>query len=407
MRMSWTNLRDYQQQAVEKMHNGCILCGDVGSGKSRTSLAYYFKEQGGDIYSEDYTPMKEPRDLYIITTARKRDTFEWESELAPFLLSSDEELNYYNNKVVIDSWNNVYKYIDRYGAFFIFDEQRVVGGGSWVKAFLKIAVKNRWILLSATPGDRWTDYIPVFVANGFYKNKTEFRTRHIVYNQYITKYPKIDHYVDVGTLHRHRAEILVRMKDQRTTKRHHRVILTGYDVDNYNMILKDRWNIYDEEPIKEASKMCHLLRRVCNEDPSRIVELTKLIEDNNKTIIFYNFNYELDLIKATLDNMMVPYAEWNGQKHEPIPTGDNWAYLVQYTAGAEGWNCIETNVLILYSQNYSYRTTHQAEGRIDRINTPFRDLYFYTLRSSSSIDLAIARDLQNKGTFNEKAFIGE
>lgn len=404
--MSWINLRDYQQEAIEKMHNGCILCGDVGSGKSRTSIAYYFKEQGGELYSDDYVPMQEPRDLYIITTARKRDTFEWEQELAPFLLSTHDDLNYYNNHVTIDSWNNVYKYIDRYGAFFIFDEQRVVGSGSWVKAFLKIAVKNRWILLSATPGDKWHDYIPVFVANGFYKNKTQFEREHVIWNRF-TKYPKVDRYINQGILIKHRNAILVRMKDQRTTRRHYSLILTGYDVDNYNMIMKDRWNIYDEEPIKEISKMCYLLRRVCNEDLSRILELKKLVMENPKTIIFYNFNYELELIRAMLDEIQMPYSEWNGQKHEEIPKTEKWAYLVQYSAGAEGWNCIETNVEILYSQNYSYKITHQAEGRIDRINTPFSDLYYYILRSSSSIDLAIARDLKNKGTFNEKAFIGQ
>ena len=404
--MSWINLRDYQQEAIEKMHNGCILCGDVGSGKSRTSIAYYFKEQGGELYSDDYVPMNEPRDLYIITTARKRDTLEWEQELAPFLLSTHEDLNYYNNKVTVDSWNNVYKYIDRYGAFFIFDEQRVVGSGSWVKAFLKIAVKNRWILLSATPGDKWHDYVPVFVANGFFRNKTDFERQHVVWNRF-TKYPKVDRYINQGTLIKYRSQILVRMKDQRTTKRHYQLVLTGYDIDNYNMILKDRWDIYEEEPIKEISKMCYLLRRVCNEDPSRIVELSKIVEDNPKVIIFYNFNYELALIRTMLTDMQVPFAEWNGEKHEAIPSTDNWAYIVQYSAGAEGWNCIETNVVVLYSQNYSYKITHQAEGRIDRINTPYKDLYYYILRSSSSIDLAIARDLHNKGTFNEKAFLGE
>ena len=404
--MSWINLRDYQQEAIEKMHNGCILCGDVGSGKSRTSIAYYFKEQGGELYSDDYTPMNEPRDLYIITTARKRDTLEWEQELAPFLLSTHDDLNYYNNKVTVDSWNNVYKYIDRYGAFFIFDEQRVVGSGSWVKAFLKIAVKNQWILLSATPGDKWHDYVPVFVANGFFRNKTDFERQHVVWNRF-TKYPKVDRYINQGTLIKYRSQILVRMKDQRTTRRHYQLVLTGYDIDNYNMILKDRWDIYEEEPIKEISKMCYLLRRVCNEDPSRIVELAKIVENNPKVIIFYNFNYELALIRDMLTNIQVPFAEWNGEKHEPIPSTDSWAYVVQYSAGAEGWNCIETNVVVLYSQNYSYKITHQAEGRIDRINTPYKDLYYYILRSSSSIDLAIARDLHNKGTFNEKAFLGE
>ena len=73
-----------------------------------------------------------PKDLYIITTAKKRDTLEWEGELSPFLLSTNPDVNLYQNKVVIDSWNNISKYKDITDAFFIFDEQRVVGSGTWV-----------------------------------------------------------------------------------------------------------------------------------------------------------------------------------------------------------------------------------------------------------------------------------
>ena len=164
-------LRDYQLDAVHRMKNGCILCGGVGSGKSRTSLAYYFTQEGGCI--QPYSPMKKPRDLYIITTARKRDDLEWDEELVPFLLSTKPENNsLYKNKVIIDSWNNIGKYTDVKGAFFIFDEQRVVGSGAWVKSFLKIARWNKWILLTATPGDTYSDYLPVFLANGFFKNRT-------------------------------------------------------------------------------------------------------------------------------------------------------------------------------------------------------------------------------------------
>ena len=173
--MAGISLRDYQLDAVNRMKNGCILCGGVGSGKSRTALAYYFFQEGGELLNnvcgDNYIPMEDPpKDLYIITTARKRDTKEWEGELSPFLLSTHREVSLYSNKVIVDSWNNIGKYIAVTNAFFIFDEQRVVGSGAWVKAFLKIAKSNEWILLSATPGDTWEDYIPVFIANGFYKS---------------------------------------------------------------------------------------------------------------------------------------------------------------------------------------------------------------------------------------------
>lgn len=134
-------LRDYQRDAVKRMHNGCILNGGVGSGKSRTGLYYYFKEQGGSI-DPDYIPMKNPKDLYIITTAMKRDSLEWEGELANFLISKNPEVSFYKNNIVIDSWNNIQKYKGVFGAFFIFDEDRLTGKGKWVKAFWDIARKN-------------------------------------------------------------------------------------------------------------------------------------------------------------------------------------------------------------------------------------------------------------------------
>ena len=230
--MSRIDLYDYQLEAVEKMKNGCILCGGVGSGKSRTSLAYYYKEQGGVIETENYIPMKNPKDLYIITTARKRDTKEWEEELAYFLLTTNPEVSYYKNIVVVDSWNNIKKYKDVSGAFFIFDEQRVVGSGAWVKAFLNIARKNKWILLSATPGDQWSDYIPVFVANGFYKNKSEFLREHVVYSRF-TKYPKIERYLNTGRLIRYRNDILVNMNFDRPTIAHHEDVFVDYDIRAY------------------------------------------------------------------------------------------------------------------------------------------------------------------------------
>lgn len=402
--MSGISLYDYQLDAVNRMKNGCILCGGVGSGKSRTSLAYYYKEQGGILGTKNYIKMKRPKDLYIITTARKRDTLEWEGELAPFLLSKNPEVNFYKNKVVVDSWNNIKKYKEVHGAFFIFDEQRVVGSGTWVKAFLNIARKNDWILLSATPGDTWQDYIPVFVANGFYRNKTEFTREHVVYSRF-TKYPKIDRFIGTGKLIRLRDSILVDMDFKRLTVSHHEDVYCSYDIPKYKEVMRNRWDPYKNEPIQQASGLCYVLRRIVNTAESRQVTLLELFEKHPKMIIFYNFDYELDILKGVYYGKNVRISEWNGHKHQPIPESNSWVYLVQYTAGAEGWNCIKTDTIVFYSQNYSYKVMQQASGRIDRLNTPYTDLYYYHLKSRSGIDLAISKALSEKKQFNERKFV--
>lgn len=387
------------------MKNGCILVGGVGSGKSRTSIAYYFTQEGGSL--DPYSPMrKHPRDLYIITTARKRDTFEWEDELVHFLLSTDPERNKLNgNKIVIDSWNNIQKYKDVAGAFFIFDEQRVVGYGAWTKSFLKIAKSNNWILLSATPGDTWQDYIPVFIANGFYKNKTEFGREHIVYSWVNNKYPKIDRYVNTGRLIRLRNQILVDMDFERKTVAHNEDVYVTYDIPKYKDVGRLRWDPFKDEPITNASGLCYIWRKIVNTDESRQVALLELFEKHPKMIVFYNFDYELDILKGLYYGDNVKVAEWNGHRHEPVPDGEKWVYLVQYTAGAEGWNCITTDTIVFYSQNYSYKIMCQSAGRIDRLNTPFKDLYYYHLKSRSGIDLAISNALKGKRQFQESRFV--
>lgn len=408
-------LDSYQREAVNKLRNGNILCGEVGSGKSRTGLAYYFcKVCGGRIngkelgYESDYVPMTKPIDLYIITTARKRDTMEWDDELIPFLLSTNPEHNYYKDqiKVVVDSWNNIKKYIDIRDSFFIFDEQRVVGYGSWSAAFRKIAKNNKWIFLSATPGDNWMDYMSIFIANGFYKNKKDFINQHVIYSRY-SKYPRVDRYIENRKLEQLRDKILVNIDYTKPTERHYELVNVDYDRIKYRTLMSDRWNLFENKPIENISELCYLLRKIVNSDVSRQTAILDICADHPKVIIFYNFDYELEILRGLpyLDGTEV--KEWNGHKHEPLPIGERWVYLVQYTAGAEGWNCTETDTLIFYSQSYSYKTTEQASGRIDRRNTPFHDLYYYKLRSHAPIDMAIYRALTRKKSFNESRFISK
>ena len=400
-------LYDYQIDAVKRMKNGCILNGGVGSGKSRTALAYYYLRNGGDpasLCGDNYIPMDDPpKDLYIITTARKRDTLEWDGDMAPFLLSTHTDVNLYCNKVVVDSWNNITKYKEVTGAFFIFDEDRVTGSGVWVKSFLKIAKSNEWIILSATPGDTWQDYIPVFLANGFYKNKSEFIREHIVYSRF-SKFPKVDRYLNTGRLIRLRNNILIDMDFHRDTIPHHEDIYVSYDISAYKDICRNRWNPWEDRPIENAAEFCYSLRRIVNTDEARQVALLQIIEEHPKAIIFYNFDYELDILKKLYYGEDFEIAEWNGHKHQEVPKGEKWVYLVQYTAGNEGWNCVRTDTIIFYSQNYSYKVMTQAAGRIDRLNTPYKDLYYYHIKSRSGIDLAISKALKNKKKFNERKF---
>ena len=408
--MAGMRLYDYQMDAVHRMKNGCILCGGVGSGKSRTALGYYFLENKGHYWDDDigFDMMVDPKDLYIITTAHKRDKGEWDLEISPFLLSRDPEVNSYKNKVVIDSWNNIKKYQNVVGAFFIFDEQRVVGRGAWVRSFLRIARSNQWILLSATPGDTWMDYVPVFIANGFYRNRTDFNEQHVEFSRF-TKYPKVEKYHNTGILIKHRNDILVDMDFKRHTTSHHEDIWVPYDATKYKALYKYRCDPDTGVPIDTAAELCYRLRKVCNEDERRFDAVFDIACEKRKVIVFYNFDYELEGLKHYFSEsqLMFPFeiAEWNGHKHQEIPESDWWVYLVQYTAGCEGWNCILTDTIIFFSQNYSYKVMEQASGRINRLNTPFTDLYYYHVKSKSGIDIGIERALAQKKNFNEGVFV--
>lgn len=373
-------LYSHQEEALGLLQSGKVLVGGVGSGKSRVGASWALSQA-------------DPRKIVVITTARKRDSLEWEGEFAVFGVDCDE--------VTIESWNNVSRFSDYTDHVFIFDEQRVVGSGAWVKSFLKISKHNLWILLSATPGDVWLDYVPLFIANGFYRNRTEFSEQHIVWDRF-AKYPKVKRYLNTGLLEARRRKILVPMPAERHTRRNRAYISMKYDKEMYDTIVKKRVDPWTGEPYKNAGGVCYGLRKCVNSNRSRVEHIRLLAKRRKKLIVFYNFDYERDILLTLRDEFTV--AEWNGHNHETIPATDSWVYLVQYTAGAEGWNCIETDTIVFYSLNYSWKVLEQAEGRIDRINTPFTDLRYFYLFSESGIDSAIREAVRKKGVFNERIF---
>lgn len=401
-------LFNHQAEAVKKLRSGSILCGGVGTGKSLTALAYFFfKECKAGAKDGEFLPMKQPKDLYIITTARKRDLGEWNLECSKFLLSSDPKNSFCNVKVTIDSWNNIKKYIGVQDAFFIFDEQKLVGSGAWVKSFYKIQAKNHWILLTATPADVWLDYVPVFIANGFYKNRTAFINRHVVYDWSAKYYPKVKGYLEEDRLEQLRDQIVVYMNYEKKTVPHFIYVDAAYDKRLYGDVFDRHWNPYEGKPIKNGGEWILIQRQVVNSDPSRLELIKELLKDHPKMIIFYNFNYELEALRKLNFINGLSVGEYNGFHHDPLPPGDKWVYLVQYNSGAEGWNCIETDTIVFYSLNYSYRVMTQAAGRIDRLNTPFKDLYYYMLVSKSHIDYRIRASLDRKENFNERLFLSD
>lgn len=398
-------LYQHQKEAVQRLRPGSVLCGGVGTGKSRTAIAYFFEKICGGKLETLYSPgkpMVDQKRLYVITTARKRDTLEWTAECIPFGLTVQ------NGKrgtadVVVDSWNNIKKYVNVENAFFIFDEQRVVGKGAWVKSFLQIAKRNPWILLTATPGDSWMDYVPIFIANGFYKNRTEFISRHVVYYPF-RNFPKVKCYLDTAYLEKLRDKVVIEMTYEKRATKHHRWVKCPYNTVNYEMVNKKRWDIFKDEPIGNVARLCYLLRRVTNEAPERLRVIRDIFDRHHRVIVFYNFDYELDeLRRFSVENQII-FSEWNGHKHQPIPDTPEWLYLVQYSAGAEGWNCTRTDTIAFMSLNYSYKTLVQACGRVDRLNTPYTDLYYYHICSDSPIDKAISHCLSRKKDFNETIF---
>ena len=401
-------LSEHQLKALTELSNGKVLCGGVGSGKSRTALAYYiFRVCGAYVKVNEAGETRPPArsvPLIVITTALKRDTFDWQSEAALFGVGPASGVNRWGLTIQVDSWNNIGKYVDVKDAFFIFDEQRVIGKGAWVKSFLKIVKANEWILLSATPGDVWLDYGPVFIANGFYKNQTEFRQQHVVWKPY-SRYPQVDRYTGTRKLERHRDAVLVTMPMERHTTRIVRDVEVEYDLDLWKHTIRTRFNYEENRPMKNAEELFRTLRKQINTHRSRIEALSLIHTEHTKLIVWYNYNYELEILRWYCDVNEIPYSEWNGHFHQAVPQGDEWIYLVQYTAGSEGWNCTTTNAMLFYSQNYSYKVMEQSMGRIDRLNTPFTNLYYYILKSKSPIDIAIARAIRDKKRFSKAAFV--
>lgn len=385
--MCMVKLMEHQENALKQLTNGKILHGGVGSGKSLTAMHYYIQNES-------------PKDIYVITTVKKRDELDWEEEAAKVGITGKPGATV-GGLLIVDSWNNIKKYTEVEDAFFIFDEQRLVGSGAWVKAFYKIAKNNNWILLTATPGDNWMDYVPVLVANGLYKNKTQFCREHVVFAPY-SRYPKVQKYINTDILEKYRSMLLVEMPYVKHTERHLEYVKTAYDFELVRRAQKDRWHVYEDRPIEDVAELFRVVRQIGSTDPSRLQALCELMDVHPRIIVFYNFNYERDILRS-LGNV-IEVAEYNGEVKDPVPSGDRWLYIVQYIAGAEGWNCTATDAMVFWSLTYSWKQFEQAQGRIDRLNTKYKHLFYYALFAPTFVERHVKAALETKQNFNERVF---
>lgn len=389
-------LREHQLDALREMHNGCVLYGGTGSGKGYTALHYYIENES-------------PKKLFVITTARKRNDRDWEEEAESLKIFTMGRYSSHHGEIVVDSWNNIEKYKDVEGAFFIFDEQRAVGRGKWAKMFIEIAKQNNWILLSATPGDTWMDYVPLFLANGFFENRTDFQRKHVIFKPYL-KFPVVDRYINETKLQLLRNHILVEMPYESTATRHPQWVEVEHDQEMMDLVWKKRWSPLTDQPIRDPAELFRTMRKVANLNPSRLQFLRKVVLKHKRVIVFYNFDDELMLLrhlKVKIGRHDVPVLEYNGHKKDVLPPDGPVVYLVQYVAGAEAWNCTTVDAIVYYSLTYSWKNFHQSQGRIDRLDGPYKDLYYYMLVSKTKIDMKIKEALEQKRDFNEHEFAFE
>jgi hypothetical protein len=295
------SLYPHQEKAVNDLSNGKILYGDVGTGKSRTAVGYYLKKEA-------------PKDVYVITTAKKRDSLDWEGEfLRGHVSKLERSPDGKRGKLWVDSWNNIANYKNVRGAFFIFDEQRLVGSGAWCKAFEFIAKHNNWILLTGTPGDTWLDYMSVFIANGFYRNRTQFKDEHVVYSTYV-KFPKVERYMNEHKLEKLRKELLVHMPMEKHTTRVTHYVPVNYNQELLDKVSKERWNPYLDRPIRSLAEYFYVRRKVVYSDPSRLEAVRRKLTQHPKLIVFYNFDYELEILRKLAEpEQRVLNAKYTGK----------------------------------------------------------------------------------------------
>lgn len=153
-----------------------------------------------------------------------------------------------------------------------------------------------------------------------------------------------------------------------------------------------------------ATDMLHL-RQLCN-SREKIEALKTLIESTeDRLIIFYNFNCELELLVQLVSKLKRPLSFINGSEKNLncYNNNGNSITLVQFQSGSSGVNLQKANKVIYYSPPVKSDFYEQSKKRIHRIGQSSTCCY-WKLITSNSIEQRIYNTLDLKRDYTLKLF---
>ena len=174
----------------------------------------------------------------------------------------------------------------------------------------------------------------------------------------------------------------------------------------YDDILRDKYTVIDGKEFIADNPLKRLLYlRICcgAYNAERLNRFSDLLEStDNRIVVFYNFNAELDAIIKVCDK---PYSIVNGQNKniDNFVNHDNGVVFVQYQSGAMGLNLQKANIIIYYSLPLSSELYEQSKKRIHRIGQK-STCFYYIMRCKKSVEEHIEKTLNMRRDYTDRLF---
>lgn len=393
-----------QEKILNKSKENYLFHLGTGTGKTIIALHHYIK------YSY-------PLDLIIIAPAVKVKEGGWDREIK-FVFN---ELGLEMPKYEVVSYSKLKKYVAKKG-HYIFDECHYIKNSTSLRGKISKELVKKYAtcfsLLSATPASKWEEWCNYFILWGICKNKTEFYKRYVVMGR--QRYGSIEFNTVVGYQN---TELLKEHIKRRTSKKY-----TVNDMvempdlieqyiefkcsSEYKKIKNDRIMESNGSIIKldTISKLYSTLRQQANiTDKLEYLEYIINSNEEDNVLIFYNFNYEKDMIINYLKSkkIKVDYIINGVTKNYPIKENfeliNNTVTLVQIQAGGTGIELTYINKVVYFSPTYSYQDYIQSIGRAYR-NGQENKVLVYKFKVLNSIETDIWECLERKEDFNERLY---
>ena len=392
-------LFDYQKEAIEQFKDKPLNLSDVGTGKSYMSIGSYIESKCSK--------------LLIICLAPKVSDFAEDGE--PFGLDitplnkgtkKNRELLAQSNHVAISfesSWRltELLKWVDK-DTFIIIDESHKVGvsKSKVTKFVMQLSKKAKYsYLCTASPvsnGKLENWYSQLYIANIFRKPKKDFEQLFVVKQM---RQMGAMRFMDiVGYQNQH---LLEQMIDEASVnyKRDKGYLPEDYVYKTkkpafYNKLKKQR--IYKDDfnqivELDNSSTLFNKLRQVSHgflegvlkpvsKEPFERLEAILETHNNERVVIFYNYQWEYKMLSQLLDKLKRPYGVYNGSMKElhNFQEHENGVVLAQYKSASTGINdFVISNVTVFNSIPLSSTEYIQAKGRTDRHGQSKTPLYYH------------------------------